>query len=100
MSDEIVSVNPATGEEVGRVSITSPDEVCEAVQLGRDAFSKWKLTSFDDRKRLVMRARDVVLAAMDDIAERAGLSVGLLSARSSASFSGCSGAVESNECSR
>jgi succinate-semialdehyde dehydrogenase/glutarate-semialdehyde dehydrogenase len=68
MSDEIVSVNPATGEEVGRVSITSPDEVREAVQRGRDAFAKWKLTSFDERKRLVMQAREIVLAAMDDIA--------------------------------
>lgn len=68
MSDEIISLNPATGEEVGRVFITSPDDVREAVRRGREAFAKWKLTSFDERRDLVMRAREVILAEMDGIA--------------------------------
>jgi succinate-semialdehyde dehydrogenase/glutarate-semialdehyde dehydrogenase len=66
--DEIVSFNPATGEEIGRVPVFSSDEVQDAVVRGREAFRKWKRTSFAERKALVMRAREVILAEMDEIA--------------------------------
>jgi succinate-semialdehyde dehydrogenase/glutarate-semialdehyde dehydrogenase len=67
-ADEIVSVNPATGEEVGRVGVTSAEEVRDAVARGRVAFAEWKLTSFAERRRLIMKAREVILAEMDGIA--------------------------------
>ena len=67
-TDEIVSYNPASGAEVGRVQQTSTDEVVAAVTRSREVFHKWKLTSFSERKRLVMKAREVILAEMDDIA--------------------------------
>lgn len=67
-SDEIVSYNPATAEEVGRVPKTSPEEVKTAVDRGREAFRQWKSTSFTDRRRLVMAAREVILGEMDEIA--------------------------------
>ena len=66
--DEIVSANPATGEEIGRVPISSPEEVRDSVARSRVAFAKWRRTSFAERKALVMRARDVILAEMDDVA--------------------------------
>jgi acyl-CoA reductase-like NAD-dependent aldehyde dehydrogenase len=65
---EIVSFNPATGSEVGRVSVTPADDVVRAVEAGREAFAKWKAISFDDRSQLIMKARDVLLAEIDDIA--------------------------------
>lgn len=67
-SSEIVSYDPATGEEVGRVPAASSDEVLAAVERSREVFHKWKTTSFGDRRRLVMRAREVMLAELDDIA--------------------------------
>lgn len=67
---EVVSINPATGEEVGRVPQTSPEEVRAAVERARGAFQKWKLTSFEERKHLVMRAREVILADIDGIAHQ------------------------------
>lgn len=66
--DEIVSYDPATGAEVGRVAVTSPEAVAQAVSDGRTAFAKWKTTSFAERKRLIMAAREVLLAEMDEIA--------------------------------
>src|SRR5438309_1664184 len=66
--DEIVSYNPATGAEVGRVTVTSPDEVNVAVARARVAFGEWKTRSIGERARLVMKAREVILAEMDDIA--------------------------------
>lgn len=67
--DELISYDPATGEEVGRVSIDSPDDVRSAVERSREVFHKWKTTSFAERKALVMRARDVILSDIDGIAK-------------------------------
>lgn len=67
-SAKIVSYNPATGEEVGRVDQTSDQDVAAAVDRSRAAFHKWKTTSFRDRRELIMRARDVILNELDDIA--------------------------------
>lgn len=66
--DEIVSWNPATGEEIGRVSVVSAQEVTAAVARGRRAFESWRKTSFAERKQLVMRAREIILADLDGIA--------------------------------
>lgn len=66
--DEIVSRNPATGEELGRVRKTSAEEVARAVERARRAFAGWRQTSFADRRRFVMRAREVILEEMDEIA--------------------------------
>ena len=66
--DELVSHNPATGEEVGRVGISTREEVEAAVERSRDVFHKWKTTGFAERKQLIMRARDVILAEMEGIA--------------------------------
>jgi acyl-CoA reductase-like NAD-dependent aldehyde dehydrogenase len=66
--EQIVSINPATGEEVGRVAQTSDEDVRLAVDRSREAFHRWKTTSFRERRELVMRAREVILAEMDDIA--------------------------------
>lgn len=66
---DLISYDPATGKEVGRVKITTSDEVRTAVERSREVFHKWKTTSFAERKRLVMRARDVILADVDGIAK-------------------------------
>lgn len=67
--DELVSFDPATGEEVGRVTIDSADDVRAAVGHSREDFHKWKSSSFAARKALVMRAREVILADIDGIAK-------------------------------
>ncbi|MGH9810978.1 MAG: aldehyde dehydrogenase family protein, partial [Terriglobia bacterium] len=66
--DEIISFDPATGAEVGRVRQTSASEVAAAVHRSREVFHRWKTSSFDDRKALIMKAREVILAEMDEIA--------------------------------
>ena len=65
---EIISYNPATGDEVGRVHSHSAVEVKDAVERSRAAFSQWRNTSFAERSRIVMRAREVILADIDGIA--------------------------------
>jgi succinate-semialdehyde dehydrogenase/glutarate-semialdehyde dehydrogenase len=67
-AEELVSYNPATGAEVGRVEIDGSEDVQAAVERSREVFHKWKTTSFAERRRVVMHAREVILAEMDEIA--------------------------------
>jgi len=67
-ANELISTNPATGEEVGRVRIATPDEVRDAVSRAREAFAEWKRTPFIERRQLVMKAREVILSELDEIA--------------------------------
>jgi succinate-semialdehyde dehydrogenase/glutarate-semialdehyde dehydrogenase len=67
-SDEIIIRNPATGAEVGRVPIMTADEARDAVQRARAAQTGWSKLSFDERGRFVMRAREVILDQLDEIA--------------------------------
>lgn len=65
---EIISINPATGKEIGRVPQTSVEYVKAAVERSRAAFAGWKNTSFATRRALIMKAREVILSEMDEIA--------------------------------
>jgi succinate-semialdehyde dehydrogenase/glutarate-semialdehyde dehydrogenase len=67
--NELISTDPATGEEVGRVRIDSAEDVQATVGRSREVFHRWKTTSFAERKALVMRAREVILADIDGIAK-------------------------------
>jgi len=67
-NEQIVSYNPATGEEIGRVPQASGESVRAAMERSRAAYSHWRQTSFDERRRLIMRARDVILSEVDEIA--------------------------------
>jgi succinate-semialdehyde dehydrogenase/glutarate-semialdehyde dehydrogenase len=65
---EIVSLDPATGEELGRVALCSAEEVRRAVARARAAQKEWAALSFRERGRIILRARQIVLAEMDEIA--------------------------------
>ncbi|MBV9927674.1 MAG: aldehyde dehydrogenase family protein [Acidobacteria bacterium] len=66
---EVISYDPATGEEVGRARLRSAEEVEAAVARARAAQKGWGALSFRERARIVMRARALVLEEMDEIAE-------------------------------
>ena len=64
---EIVSYDPATGEEIGRATLNTPDEVRSAVSRARAAQPSWASLSFRDRAHVVLQARKIVLAELDEI---------------------------------
>ena len=66
--DEIISYNPATGEEIGRVENTSAEDVKTVVEDAGKAFESWQKTSYATRKKIIMKAREIILAEMDEIA--------------------------------
>lgn len=65
---EIISIDPATGEEVGRAPNLSANEVVNAVNNARAAHGAWAALGFKERGRLVMNARAIVLEEMEEIA--------------------------------
>ena len=67
-ADEIVSYNPATGGEVGRVPDMSAEDVQAAVERSRAAFQSWKTRTYKQRAAYIMRAREVILEQVDEIA--------------------------------
>jgi acyl-CoA reductase-like NAD-dependent aldehyde dehydrogenase len=65
---EIVSYDPATGEEIGRTPLVSAEEVRAAVSRAREAQPAWAKLSFRQRARIVLRARQLMLDERDEIA--------------------------------
>src|SRR6185295_6464594 len=65
---EIISRDPTTGEENGRVPVTGPAEVYEATKRARFAQPAWAKLSFRERARTILRARELVLTRIEEIA--------------------------------
>ncbi|MGI8567316.1 MAG: aldehyde dehydrogenase family protein, partial [Pyrinomonadaceae bacterium] len=67
--EEIVSFDPATGEEIGRVPLRSAVEVERAVERAHAAQKEWAKLSFRERTAVILRARALILNEMDEIAQ-------------------------------
>jgi len=65
---EIIVRDPATGGEIGRVSLTIPEEVARAVGRAREAQPTWAARSIRERGRVVMKARRIILKELEEIA--------------------------------
>src|SRR5690349_9198355 len=65
---EIVSIDPSTGQEIGRVPLLNTTDVNAAVKRARQAQVAWAKLSFRARAQLILKARAVVLAHVDEIA--------------------------------
>lgn len=65
---ELLCVNPATGEENGRVPLMSASDVAAAVRRARHAQLGWSQLSYHARAEIILRAREIVLAQVDEIA--------------------------------
>src|SRR5256885_497962 len=66
--DTLPSYNPATGEVVEEISRTDPNEIPAVVARAKSAQKKWRETSIADRRALLDRLKQTVLAARNDLA--------------------------------
>jgi len=66
---EIVSYDPATGEEIGRIPQTSVAEINRAIQTARTVQPAWAKLSYRERGRVILKARQIVLDEIDEIAQ-------------------------------
>jgi acyl-CoA reductase-like NAD-dependent aldehyde dehydrogenase len=65
---EIISRNPATGEELGRAPLANASKVLQAVKFARTAKPSWAKLSYSQRAQVILRARRVVLTNLESIA--------------------------------
>jgi acyl-CoA reductase-like NAD-dependent aldehyde dehydrogenase len=66
---EIVVHDPSTGEEIGRAPLMDANAVAVAVSRARRAQPEWAKLSYRKRARFILRARELVLDQLEDIAK-------------------------------
>lgn len=66
--DTIISINPATLEEIGRTPVTAPAKVREYAAEARAALPLWHRQGFAARARSLLAARAWLLDHLDDVA--------------------------------
>jgi acyl-CoA reductase-like NAD-dependent aldehyde dehydrogenase len=65
----LISIDPSTGEEIGRVPLMDETEVAAAIARARAAQPAWAGLTYRDRARFILRAREVVLDQIEEIAK-------------------------------
>lgn len=66
---EIISRDPSTGTEIGRAPLMDQSDVAAALRRARAAQRAWAKLSYRSRAEFIMRAREVVLNELDEIAK-------------------------------
>jgi acyl-CoA reductase-like NAD-dependent aldehyde dehydrogenase len=66
---EITSIDPSTGEEIGRVPLMDAPAVAAAVNKAKGAQPSWAKLSYSERAQFIIRAREVVLAQLEEISK-------------------------------
>jgi succinate-semialdehyde dehydrogenase/glutarate-semialdehyde dehydrogenase len=66
---EIVSYDPGTGAEIGRVPLCSADQVKAAVERARSAQPAWAKLSFRKRRRVILHTRQLLLDRADELSQ-------------------------------
>ncbi len=66
--DAIVSRDPSNGQEIGRAALMTASDVAVAVRNARLAQPAWAALSYRERAGFILRAREIVLARTDEIA--------------------------------
>lgn len=67
-SEKISSLNPATLESVGEVSLASSQECQEAVKAAREAFPRWKDLSIPRKQEIFFEAKKILLRRGEEAA--------------------------------
>src|SRR5258705_836244 len=64
---EIISYDPASGQEIGRAPLADATDVRNAVKRARAGQPEWARLSFRERASVILHARELVLAQVDEI---------------------------------
>jgi len=72
----LISTNPASGEEAGRVPVSDATAVGAAVERAREAAVWWQRLGFDDRKDRLLRWRSLIVQRIEELAQLTRLEAG------------------------
>lgn len=76
MSHSLISTNPLNNEEIGRVSLSSPKHIEDAVSKAKSAQKAWAAMSANERKLLVDQAYENLASVSDDLTQLISLEMG------------------------
>src|SRR5688500_6595935 len=65
----LISTNPATGDEAGRVPVADEKAVVAAVERARAAAAWWQGLGYDGRKTRLLRWRSLLVERIQELAE-------------------------------
>ncbi|MEM6414251.1 MAG: aldehyde dehydrogenase family protein [Pseudomonadota bacterium] len=65
---DFVSINPTTGKEIARHAPMSENDIEDVLAKGARAFAEWRMTSFDDRAKVLVGFADALEANKADLA--------------------------------
>jgi acyl-CoA reductase-like NAD-dependent aldehyde dehydrogenase len=68
----LISTNPATGEEAGRVPAADAESVAAAVARAREAAAWWQSLGFAGRKERLVRWRTLITRRIEELAQVTG----------------------------
>jgi malonate-semialdehyde dehydrogenase (acetylating) / methylmalonate-semialdehyde dehydrogenase len=68
-SEYEIVYNPATGEEIAKVPLSTVDEVNEAVKIAEKAFESWSETPVPKRARILFKYQQLLVENWDKLAE-------------------------------
>jgi len=60
-NDTVDVFNPSTGEKIGTIPNVGYDKTIEAINMAEAAFQKWKLTTADERSRILEKWFDLMM---------------------------------------
>jgi acyl-CoA reductase-like NAD-dependent aldehyde dehydrogenase len=68
-SQKLASTNPATLEPLGEVSLAGEDECRKAIEAAKAAERGWRELPIAEKKRIFLRAKDILLARAGELAD-------------------------------
>ena len=68
-SDVIPVTNPATGEVISQVPLTTSTEMAQAINSAKEAFQTWRNVAVPERSRLMLRYQALLKEHHDELAE-------------------------------
>ncbi|MFF5080086.1 aldehyde dehydrogenase family protein [Actinoplanes sp. NPDC000266] len=72
----LISTNPATGQEAGRVPVSDAAAVGAATARAKEAGLWWQSLGFDGRRERLLRWRSLIARRVEELAELTGLEAG------------------------
>ena len=91
---ELKTVNPATGETLNTYPLMSDAEVAEAVKQCHEAYLDWRLTSHEERAKIINKVAEVLRDRKGEFAELMTKETGKLLSGSKQEIDLCAGICE------
>jgi succinate-semialdehyde dehydrogenase/glutarate-semialdehyde dehydrogenase len=72
----LISTNPASGAEAGRVPVADATAIAETVRRAREAGAWWQALGYDGRRERLLRWRSLIVRRVEELAQLTTLETG------------------------